>query len=378
MSRKRNARWQDMDKGNIELAQLIKHFESFNRSERKSPRTVEWYGYVLEFFHKWLLDSGRATSLGGLDENVARDFILYLQDRTVNGRRLSSHTVANRVRGLRAFFSWLAREGYTETNVLADLRVPKTDNKLIEILTEAEVDRLFRAINADSETGARNTALIALFLDAGLRLTELATLKEQDVHLNERYIKVMGKGSKERMLPLGAKCHRTMLHYYYHLRPEPAHAGADTFFLSMDGYPLTSDGVKSLIVRLAKSAQIPRLHPHLFRHTYATQFLLNGGDVFLLKQNLGHTTLAMVEHYRHFASQLAAVTSRSFSPLDHMDAPSLRRRSGNRPELAYVYPNTGKARKEASNARAIGRIAGSKQSNSQMTTPTSPRRRRGA
>ena len=345
MRKKRNLRWEEMNKGTIELSQLIQHFESYNRSERKSPRTVEWYTYVLEFFRHWLQDNGLPTNLGAIGEEEVREFILYLQERRVNGRILSSHTVANRVRGLKGFFSWLAQQGYSISNVLERVKIPKTEDKLIEPLTDEEVDRLFRCINPSSAFGARNTAIVTLFLDTGLRLTELTTLKEGDTHLDERYIKVMGKGSKERMLPLGAKCHRAMLHYYHHFRPEVAHSGVDTFFLTLDGYPLTSKAVKSFIVRLSKSANLPRLHPHLYRHTYATRFLLNGGDVFLLKQNLGHTTLAMVEHYRHIASQLAAVASQTFSPLDRMNAPSLRRHhtifNGG---TKYVYPNTGRAR----------------------------------
>ena len=325
MSTRHNARWEDMEKGNIDLSRLIKHFESFNRSEGKSPRTLEWYTYVLEFFRHWLEEGGLSTALKDLGEDEVRDFILYLQERQVNGRLLSSHTVANRVRGLKGFFSWLGRQGYTKLNLLEGLKVPKTDEKVVEPLTAMEVDRLFSAINAKSALGARNSAMVALFLDAGLRLSELANLKEEDVHLDDRFIKVMGKGSKERMLPLGAKCHRAMLHYYYHFRPEPLHIGVNTFFLTLDGYPLSSKAVKSLVVRLSKAAEVPRLHPHLFRHSYATHFLINGGDLLLLKQNLGHTSLTMVEHYRHIASQIAAVSSRGFSPLDHMHAPSLRR-----------------------------------------------------
>ena len=85
-----------------------------------------------------------------------------------------------------------------------------------------------------------------------------------------------------------------MLHYYYHFQPEPLHTGINTFFLTLDGYPLSSKAIKSLVVRLSRSAEVPRLHPHLFRHTYATHFLINGGDVLLLKQNLGHRSFNWV------------------------------------------------------------------------------------
>lgn len=107
------------------------------------------------------------------------------------------------------------------------------------------------------------------------------------------------------------------------------------------------------MVRLAKIARVPRLHPHLLRHTYSTSFLLNGGDVFLLKQNLGHTTLTMVEHYRHIASRQAAILSQTFSPLDRMDLKELRRhRNGNKQEEPCIISYTGgKAKSFAGLAR---------------------------
>jgi site-specific recombinase XerD len=100
-------------------------------------------------------------------------------------------------------------------------------------------------------------------LDTGLRLSEAANLKEDDVHINEHYVKVLGKGSKERIVAFGAACQRALLHYYHHFRVEPAHPGVDSFFLTIDGYPISPDSIKSLMDRLAMSAGIPRLHPHL-------------------------------------------------------------------------------------------------------------------
>ena len=147
-------------------------------------------------------------------------------------------------------------------------------------------------------------------------MSEAAGLGEGDVHIEDRYIKVMGKGFKERLIAFGAACQRSLLDYLYRHRMEPAHPGVTSFFLTIDGYPLTIEAIKSLMDRLAVSSGVKRLHPHLLRHTYATWFLLNGGDVFLLKQNLGHTTLAMVEHYVHMASRDVAIRSQSFSPLD--------------------------------------------------------------
>ena len=106
---------------------------------------------------------------------------------------------------------------------------------------------------------------------------------------------------------------------------EAALEGEETFFLSIDGYPMAAVAIQSLVKRLSKASGVRRLYPHLLRHTYATTFLLNGGDIFLLKQNLGHSTLSMVEQYLHVTSQVAAVRSQKFSPLDTLNSSEGRR-----------------------------------------------------
>jgi integrase/recombinase XerC/integrase/recombinase XerD len=315
-----------MYKPRIDLSRLIQHFEVHNRSEGKSPRTVGWYNEVLWMFHDWLGAEGLSTTLGSVGDMAARRFILHIQEKPgLKDAKMSSHSVANRVRALKAFFAWLARKGYTADHLLKDLRIPKTEQKVMEPLTKEELDKVFAAINRSTALGARNASIVALMLDTGLRLSEVAHLKEMNVHHEERYVKVMGKGSKERMIAFGVACQRSLLDYCHHFRVEPAHPGVDTFFLTIDGYPMKPEAIKSLFDRLSGSAGVQRLHPHLLRHTYATCFLLNGGDVFLLKQNLGHSTLAMVQHYLHIASQRAAIRSQGFSPLDRFDVAEDRR-----------------------------------------------------
>ena len=156
---------------------------------------------------------------------------------------------------------------------------------------------------------------------------------------------VLGKGSKEHIVAFGVACQRALLHYYHHFRVLPAHPDVETFFLTIDGYSMGEEAVKSMMDRLGAASGVNRLHPHLLRHTYATQFLLNGGDVFLLKQNLGHTTLKMVENYLHIASRSAAVRSQSFSPLDRFNVKDSRRyrHSFDRGNMSgRIYPNSGR------------------------------------
>ena len=335
-----------MNQNQLELSTLARHFEVHNRSEGKSLRTVEWYNEVLALFHDWLEGEGLPTSLDRIWEEEVRAFVLYLQSRRGQRGPASSHTLNNRVRALRAFFAWLHRQGYTEDHRLKDLRPPRVTEKVIEPLTPDEIKRIFASINPATLLGARNTAIYSLMLDTGLRLSEVVTLKYEDVHLEDRYIKVLGKGNKERIVAFGATCQRWLIHYAYHFRVQPVRPEGDTLFLSIDGFPMSPSALWSLTERLSKTAGVPRLHPHLLRHTYATQFLLNGGDVFLLKQNLGHTTLVMVEHYVHIASRTAVLRSEGFSPLDRFKVKGSRRfRHGFNPEnpKGRIYPNADRA-----------------------------------
>ena len=335
----------------LELATLFHHYEVHNRSEGKSARTVEWYGQVLELFQKWMVSEGKSTFLEDIGENEVREFTLHLQGRRGLWGLASSHTVNNRVRALRAFFSWLHRQGYTEENKLKGVRPPKVQSKVIDILTDSEIADVFAALNTGALSGARSAAIFSLMLDTGLRLSEVVSLKFRDVHLEERYVKVLGKGNKERIVAFGLACHRSLIQYAYHFREESDEVEAEEFILCVDGYPMSSDGLRSLIERISQSSGVPRMHPHLLRHTYATRFLLNGGDVFLLKQNLGHTTLAMVEKYVHLASQMAAIASQEFSPLDRFEYPRGRRTGSKRvsvgstarggPQAAATLQNNG-------------------------------------
>jgi len=346
--KRRNLRWETMDKSNFDLSVLMRHFEVHNRTEGKSARTVGWYNEVLGLLYRWLQEQSIPTILDSIDEMVIREFIMDLQGRPgIKGKAMSSHSIYNRVNALRSFFSWLHDQGYTTEHVLRDLKQPKTSELIVEPLTQGEVERRFLRINSKAALGARNRAIVSLMLDTGSRLSEVADLQSDDVHIEAQYVKVMGKGSKERMVSFGASCQKALLHYYHHFRAAGAHSGVKAFFLTIDGYPMTPYAIKSVIKRLANSSGVHRLHPHLLRHTYATMFLLNGGDVFLLKQNLGHTTLAMVQNYLHIAAQTAAIRSQGFSPLDRLNVKDNRRfsRGFNHETMnGRIYPNVDRGR----------------------------------
>jgi len=323
---KKNRRWEEMEKDSVELEDLIRHYELYNRTEGKSPETIKWYNVVLDLFHRYLVESHKSTRLGDLGELEVREFILSLQERgrwERNGHvrrrgKMKSISVQTYVRALRAFFNWLYKEGYTGENRLAKLRPPKAMSKVVEILSQPEITKILGSLDQNTAPGARNYAIMMLFLDTGLRCSELAEVEKENVNIEGGYLKVLGKGSKERIVPFGASAQKALLRYLLHFRPKPFNPIVNNFFLTLDGKPLTKNCVKMLFQRLAKKSKVKRLHPHLCRHTFATNYLINGGDVFSLQQILGHTTLEMVRRYVTLASAHVTVQHRKFSPMDRI------------------------------------------------------------
>lgn len=158
-----------------------------------------------------------------------------------------------------------------------------------------------------------------LLLDTGLRIGELVSLKMEDVHMGKGFVKVMGKGKKERIVPIGNNAQKALQRYLFRYRTRPAHAGIENVFLSIHGTALTDNSMKLMFARLGQRSGVQRLHAHPCRHTFATRFLVNGGDVFTLQQILGHSTSEMVRHYVNLAASDVIMKHQRCSPLDRLN-----------------------------------------------------------
>jgi site-specific recombinase XerD len=180
------------------------------------------------------------------------------------------------------------------------------------------VNQIISSINQDSTAGVRNHAIFVTASDNGLRESELADIELGQLDLKGGYVKVMGKGSKERIVPIGDFVKMTLWNYINKVRPEPAIIGCDKLFLSPAGRPITANTIKLVFSRLAKKSGVKRLHCHLCRHTFAINYLLAGGDIFSLKEILGHTTLEMVNHYLHFTRSQLTAQHHKYSPMDRL------------------------------------------------------------
>jgi site-specific recombinase XerD len=309
------------------LAELIEYYEVRNRAEGKSPKTTSWYSANLKSFHNYIKSRHLPDSLETIDTKLLREYVLYLMKRTrYNGHPytpsktelLSSATIHGHVRTLRAFFNWLVVEELAQSNPAKDLKPPKVTRKVVSTLSDDEIGDILNTFGT-SPSDARNRTLFMILLDTGLRIGELVNLKMDDVHMDEGYLKVMGKGKKERIVPIGNNAKRALQSYLFRFRPKPNNPVTNNVFLSISSQPLTENSMKLMFNRLAHRSGVYRLHAHLCRHTFATRFLINGGDVFSLQQILGHSTLEMVRHYVNLASSHIAIQHQKFSPLDRLN-----------------------------------------------------------
>lgn len=318
--------WNDMKKDTTPFARLREQFAVYNKTTGKSPATVNWYEQKLDLFERWL---GPDACLADVSIPTVRAYVADLQERTTRHTnspmhkshegKLSSTYIHGIVRGLRAFASWLLEDGYTDTNVLRQLRPPKFQQKVTEVLTDEEVQRLVAIFDRAEPYGARAFAMIWTLLDCGLRAAELCSLKTEDAHLDQGYLKVLGKGNKERLVPIGQACQAALLVWRDRFRPQFELEGAETptLFLNSNGEPMNVNSLQLVIGRTGVRAGIPRVHAHLLRHTFATNYLVKEvGDPLRLQQILGHTSLEMVRRYVNQANIQRSLLERRASPMD--------------------------------------------------------------
>jgi site-specific recombinase XerD len=323
-----NQRWEDLEKLTIPLAKLLEHYAIDLKSQNRSDKTIRWYIANLRSFEAWVKKHKRPGLLGDLDIDTVRRYILYLQDEHIKYEghpntpsregRLSDYSVQGHVRTLRAFSSWLEREGYLEDNVLSRLRVPRAVKEEIKPLTPEEISRILSCLTVNTGVGCRSYAIVYSMLDAGLRASEVTGLNMEGLDLEQGQLLVRGKGNKERVVPIGSNAQKYLQRYIYHFRPEPVFPEYDKVFLTSEGKPLSENSLKLFFTRLKVKTGIKRLHAHLLRHTFATYYLRNGGDLLSLQKILGHTSLEMVRVYSHLAETDVKAKHRRYSPMDRL------------------------------------------------------------
>jgi integrase/recombinase XerD len=266
-----------------------------NLAARRSPRTVDAYRRDLRE-----LATFRA---GAVADATVEDLERWLASMRADG--LAPSTIARRVSAVRTYFRHLVLIGAREDNPAAALVLPRRTRKLPRALSPAETERLIEAATGSSPRTLRDRALVELLYGAGLRVSEAVGLEKNGVDLDERIVRTLGKGGKERLVPLGRPAAEAVRRYLALGRPHLDRRYRPELFLNARGGPLTRAGAFLILRRLAEKAGLEpeRVHPHLLRHSFATHLLEGGADLRSVQEMLGHADLGTTERYTHVSDR---------------------------------------------------------------------------
>jgi integrase/recombinase XerC len=284
------------------MRRLIHRFLEHLQGERNvSPETLRAYEYDLVTFHQFLArdflgKEPEAVRPHDVDALAVRSFLAALTRQGL-GKRSQGRALA----AVRSLFRFACREGVVPANPAQGVRTPKFPKTLPRHLRPGEVEELIEAPSGDEPLVRRDRAILELLYAAGLRVSELVGLDWPDVDLSSRVLRVMGKGSKERMVPFGrpaAAALRRWLEVWEGVRD--AMDGGEPVFLNRQGTRLTDRSVRRVIDRWVEAAAVARgVHPHTLRHTFATHLLENGADLRTIQELLGHSSLSTTQKYTH-------------------------------------------------------------------------------
>ena len=261
---------------------------------RRAPRTVDAYRRDLASFASFL---GRSPASATADEVQA-----WLAKLRADGQ--SPASVARRAAAARTFFRHLVLIGARDENPAADVPLPRRRARLPRALSPGEVERLIQAANATQPRDLRDRAIVELLYGGGLRVGEAVALECASVDLDERLVRCLGKGDKERIVPLGREATDALRRYLGRGRPYLDRRHRRELFLNAQGGALTRAGVFLILRRLALKAGLDatRVHPHLLRHSFATHLLEGGADLRSVQEMLGHADLGTTEVYTHVSN----------------------------------------------------------------------------
>jgi len=272
-----------------------------------APNTLAAYERDLTFLSR--LMEGRPLASAGPD-----DLLRALRTLRTSGR--SPRSVARWLVAVRGFYGWLAANGGVADNPTARLESPKTWQTLPKVLDGADVARLLEAPDRGTPRGARDAAMLELLYATGLRVSELTGLTLGDLHLDAGYLRCVGKGSKERVVPMGTPAAAALSAYLESGRPTLLRGRrSDTLFVGRAGAPLTRQGFWKLIKAYGRKAGIrAALSPHVVRHSFATHLLENGADLRAVQMLLGHSDISTTQIYTHVNRERLKRLYRDFHP----------------------------------------------------------------
>lgn len=290
----------------------LQDYQNYLRIERGlSDNSIENYSLDIQKLINFTQDYDTSYLPNSITEEEVRQFIYELS------KILNARSQARVISGLRSFFEYLIFEDYRATNPMELIETPKISRKLPQTLSLQEIDAIVAAVDLSAAQGERNRSIIEILYGCGLRVSELTSLKLSDLFLEEGFVKITGKGSKQRFVPIGGYTQKYLMLYIQEIRAhQKIQKGyEDTLYLNRRGRQLTRAMIFTIVRRLTQKAEIKKkVSPHTFRHSFATHLLENGADLRAIQQMLGHESITTTEIYVHADSSHLRKVMETFHP----------------------------------------------------------------
>jgi integrase/recombinase XerC len=293
------------------LLVLNRSFRRTLEAENKSPRTIEAYTDAVRLLTTYCQAEGNPLLAGELQRQHIQDFIA---DQLARWKPATAH---NRYRGLHAFFKWAVAEGDLEASPMDGMKPPHLPEQPVEVVRAEHLARLLKACEGRDFTSRRDTAIILLLVDTGMRRAECVGMTLDDVDLDQRIVWVVGKGRRPRALPIGRKTAQA-LDRYVRVREGHRLAHLPHLWVGRNG-PMTPSGVYQVVHDRARAAGLPAMHPHQLRHAFATTWLAEGGNENELMLVAGWKSRTMIDRYtKATAVERARASHARLSPADRL------------------------------------------------------------
>lgn len=295
------------------MQSFIKGYKSYLQLEKSlSKNSIEAYLHDIEKLQQYLAISQQTILLDTINLKTLQNFILWIHELG-----MTATSQARIISGLKSFFNYLILEDIIQSNPTELLEAPKTARKLPDTLAFEELEKLLDAIDMSTQEGTRNKAILETMYSCGLRVTELTELKMSNIYADVEFIKVIGKGNKERLVPIGASALKFIQIYVENIRAHivPKKNAEDILFLNRRGGKLSRVMIFYIIKELTNKAGIQKnIHPHTLRHSFATHLVEGGANLRAVQEMLGHESITTTEIYTHLDRNFLKETLNTFHP----------------------------------------------------------------
>ena len=275
-----------------------------------SENTVLSYKLNLNRYLDYL-ESKRIKNTDDIKEETITEFL-----RTLSELLLSANSISQNISAIKGFHKFLFGDGLVKNDPTQNLTKPKIRKSLPEVLTQDEVDLILKQPDTSGRLGLRDKAILETMYATGMRVSEALTVKQSDINFNDGFVRVFGKGSKERLIPIGRSAISWIKKYQSEVRINLANENSkDVLFLNARGKPLSRMAIWDIVDKYSRKARIEKaVHPHTFRHSFATHLLEGGADLRAVQEMLGHSDISTTEIYTHIDREYLKEVHRTFHP----------------------------------------------------------------